>query len=570
MPAAEDILHHLSSLIDANTFFLACNDLKTNTIIKALNKAEILVREGNIPFPESYCSLVVDNCTYPTVIQNTVLDEDTKDMSVTKAQGSSSFVGFPIKLRNGELFGTLCAMDRNYTFSDKDLKLIVSISHFLGYLIDLERDVYYDSLTGLYTRQYLNMFFEAFEVSNDRYPSIFLINLNRFRNVNASVDLGDFLITEIADRLKTCAGEDGLAVRLHGDEFVVITFDLKTDEQRGQYAEQLLNEIAAPIVTKFQTFHLTASIGISVYDLDQCCNIDTLIKLAGFAKDSVNGTGSKRYTFCTPEIILKKERSVWIESHLLQELSENKFEMYYQPQYHISTRRLTGFEALIRWKSEKFGFISPAEFIPMAETTGQIIPLGNWIFETVCKQISVWNKKYGTGFSVAINISPAQFLHYGHDVDNLDHILIKYGILPSQIHFEITETSLIPLTETLVPILAKVRSKGIKIALDDFGTGYSSVLYLRNLPIDIIKIDQVFVRNLTVNSKDNKIIQAIIDLANALDIEVVAEGIESEEILLLLDSIGCGTAQGYLLGKPMELDHASELLQEKSLSFTRN
>jgi diguanylate cyclase (GGDEF)-like protein len=564
MPAAENILQHLSSLIEANTFFLASNDLKTNTIIKALNKAEILVQEGDIPFLESYCSQVVDNCTYPTVIQNTMLDSNTKDMPITKAKGGSSFVGFPITLRNGDMFGTLCAMDKNYTFTKKDLQLIVSISHFLGYLIDLERDLYYDSLTGLYTRKYLNMFFEAFEASTDRYPSIFLINLDRFRNVNTSEDIGDFLISKIASRMKTCAGEDGLAVRLHGDEFVVVNFILETDEQRGQYAEKLLNEISAPIETKFQTFHLTASIGISVYDRNHYRNIGKLIKLAGFAKESVTGTASKRYTLCTPEIILKKERNVWIESNLLQELSENKFKMHYQPQYHIKSGRLTGFEALVRWKSEKFGFISPAEFIPMAEKTGQIIPLGNWIFETVCKQISDWNKKYSSEYSVAINISPVQIHHYGHFVDKLDDILIKFGILPSQIHFEITETMLIPMTETLVPILAKIRSKGIKIALDDFGTGYSSVLYLRNLPIDIIKIDQVFVRNLTVNSKDNKIIQAIIDLANALHLEVVAEGIESEEILQLLYSIGCDTAQGYLLGKPMESNNASELLQKKT------
>ncbi|WP_078544790.1 putative bifunctional diguanylate cyclase/phosphodiesterase [Litchfieldia alkalitelluris] len=565
MPAAENILKHLSSLIEANTFFLACNDLKTNTIFKVLNKVEILVKEGEIPFQESYCSKVIDDCAFPTVIQNTMLDSKTKDLAFTKAKGDSSFVGIPITLRNGDLFGTLCAMDRNYTFTEKDLQLIVSISQFLGYLIDLERDLYYDSLTGLYTRKYVNMFFEAFEPSTDRYPSIFLINLDRFRNVNTSEEIGDFLISTIAKRIKACSGEDGMAVRLHGDEFVVVHFHSKTDEQRGEIAEKLLNLISEPIMTNFQAFHLTASIGISVYGQEQYQSIDKLIKLAGFAKDSIKGTGSKRYMICTPEIILKKERAVWIESNLLQELSENKFEMYYQPQYQIGSGRLTGFEALIRWKSEKYGYISPAEFIPIAETTGQIIPLGNWIFKMVCEQLSVWNKKYGLRISVAINISPSQFNHYGHLVDQLDNILNDFGILPSQIHFEITETSLIPMTEILVPVLAKIRSKGIKIALDDFGTGYSSVLYLRNLPIDIIKIDQVFVRELTTNSTDNKIIQAIVDLAKALHLEIVAEGVESQEILQLLCNIGCDTAQGYLLGKPMTSDLASNLLQRKAL-----
>jgi diguanylate cyclase (GGDEF)-like protein len=559
MPAAEKILQHLSSLINANTFFLACNDLKTNTILKAFNKAEILVKEGSIPFQESYCSRVVNNDINPTVISNTGIDPSTKDMGVTKVIGASCFVGFPITLRNGEVFGTLCAMDRKYIFTEKDLELIVSITHFIGYLIDLERDLYYDKLTGLYSRDYLNMFFSYFSFEANRNVSVFLINIDRFKSVNHSEEIGNFLLSVISKRIKACTGESGLAVRLHGDEFIVVNFDVKNDEERDQYAEKLLKAISEPIAAEFQEFQLKARIGVSTNRKGNQ-HIDRLIQQAVFAKDEIKINGSKRYAVCTDEIMRKQERKIWIELNLLQQLKASKFEMYYQPQYHIETGKVIGFEALVRWNTEEWGFISPGEFIPIAEASGLIIPLGDWIFRTVCQQISVWNKEYDSDFSVAINLSPTQFHHYGEYVDQLDDVFVKYGIKPSQLHFEITETSFLVMDEKLLSIMNTVRNKGIKIALDDFGTGYSSILYLRNLPIDLLKIDQVFVKGISKNSKDRKIIQALIDLAKSLDIKVVAEGIESDEILKQLDSMGCDNAQGYLLGKPMEKYDAEKLL----------
>ncbi|OZM57319.1 hypothetical protein CIB95_07595 [Lottiidibacillus patelloidae] len=562
MPEAEKILEHLGSLIKANTIFLASNDLKTNKIIKVLNKAEILVQEGSIPFQDSYCSTVVNNETSATVIKDTALHLKTKNMPPTKTIGPSCFVGFPIKLRNGELFGTLCAMDRNLIFTKEELDLIVTVAKFLGYLIDLERDMYVDQVTGLNTKRFLEMYFEALPAKNKKNISIFLINIDRFKFVNTTEAVGDHLLSAIAERLNNISNNKGLVIRLYGDEFLIVHFGLTTNHERSLYAEQLLETIAKPIQMKYQTLNLSARIGISSYNGDEKTNLDTVIQQATFAMDEITGKRSKRYLLCTENIILKKERHMWIEANLINELEENKFEMYYQPQFGLESNNITGFESLIRWNTEKYGFISPAEFIPIAESTGHIIPLGNWIFSTVCKQMSEWNKLYGTNYSIAINISPAQLNHYGQYVDMLDDILIKYGILPEQLHFEITETSFLHLSDQIVPLLEKIKNKGIHIALDDFGTGYSSVLYLRDLPINIIKIDRVFVKELTINERDKKIIKTLIELARSLRIQVVAEGIEDEVTLHHLKSLGCHSAQGYLLGKPMESVAAEKLLTE--------
>jgi diguanylate cyclase (GGDEF)-like protein len=563
IPEAEKILHHLGSLIKANTIFLASNDLKTNKIIKAINKAEILVQEGTmLPFDDSYCSAVINNDINATVISDTALDSKTKGMTPTNSIGSNSFVGFPIKLRNGDVFGTLCSMDRNHVYTSEELDLIVSVAKFLGYLIDLERDMYVDQVTGLNTKSYLNMYFETIPVKMKKNFSIFLINIDRFKLVNTNETVGDYLLAVIAERLKSIIGKKGLLIRLHGDEFLLVNFELMNDVERCHYAEEILESIATPIITKYQNINLTARIGISSFNEEENTNLDTVIQQATFAMDEITGTRSKRYFLCTKEIIQKKERHLWIEANLINELEKNKFEMYYQPQYGLETNKIHGFEALIRWKTEKYGFISPAEFIPLAESTGLIIPLGNWIFSTVCKQIAEWNKLFGPNYTVAINISPSQLNHYEHYVDMLDNILFNYGILPQQLHFEITETSFLYLSDKIIPLLDKIRKKGINIALDDFGTGYSSVLYLRDLPINIIKIDRVFVKDLTVNEKDKIIISSLIELAKSLSIEVIAEGIEDNETLQLLKEYGCHVAQGYLLGKPMEALDALQLLAE--------
>lgn len=563
MPAAEKILEQLGTLIDVNSFFLASNDKKTNIVLKAFNKVENLVQEGATPYQESYCSKVL-NKSLPTVISNTFTDLKTKDMPATKIIGRSSYAGFPIVLRNGETFGTLCAMDRKHDFTNAELEIIVSMAQFMGYLIDLERDLFFDALTGLYTRHYLNTFSEEVDAGLNENFSVFLININRFKYINASEELGNFLLVAIANRIQNFVGANGLAVRLHGDEFVAVAFGLNNEEAAKIYAESLSEAISLPILTEFQEFRLKASIGICISE-SRSPNMDQLIKQARFAIDEINQPiETHRYAICTAEIIEKKERQIWIESNMLQQLEDNQFEMYYQPQYHIPTGDVIGFEALIRWNSNELGSIPPSEFIPIAESTGQIIPLGNWIFQTVCQQLSIWNKKYEPNYSVGVNVSPAQFRVISKYAKSFDDYFIQYDIKPEQIHLEITETSLLSMDGQLVEILTTLREKGIRIALDDFGTGYSSIVHLRNLPVDILKIDRTFVQDIASDEKTRKIIGAIIDLAKELEIEIVAEGIESSEILDILDSLGCDIAQGYLLNKPLPSKEIVTILGERT------
>ncbi|QPC46170.1 bifunctional diguanylate cyclase/phosphodiesterase [Mangrovibacillus cuniculi] len=407
----------------------------------------------------------------------------------------------------------------------------------------------HDHLTGLWNRKaLLEDLQKNMSPSNGQHPfALLYMDLDRFKHINDAFGhkKGDSLLREIADRLVKFVHSEMKVYRQGGDEFIILVPAAGMKE--AERAANLVNEIfEQPFVINDQEIFLSPSIGISLYPTNGT-DAETLIKHADHALYEVKDKGRAHYRFFHTEMNESFSNAVMLESHLRRAIEMDELSLHYQPQVNLITGDIESFEALLRWNNGKFGMVPPSQFIPLAEKTGLILSIGRWVIEEACRQLNSWNNK-GINTRVAINISPKQFFQSDF-VGHLKWALEHFSIEPSSLEIEVTEGAMED-TRTMVSVLQEVKETGIIISVDDFGTGYSSLHYLKRFPIDILKIDQSFVREMMRNEKDAAITQTIIHLAHHLGLEVVAEGVEEEEQVNFLKKFHCQKAQGYFFSKP--------------------
>ena len=439
---------------------------------------------------------------------------------------------------------------------------------------------FYDSLTGLPNRSLFTdrMIQELAKAKRQRQVmAVIFIDLDRFKVINDTLGhaTGDLLLQEVAKELKDCIREGDTVSRLGGDEFLLLFPDITQVKDASVIAEKIMHKFSEAFMVNTKELYISASLGISIFP-DNSDNIETLIKNADTAMYYAKQQGRNNYQFYSPKIDAYTTKKIQMEANLRKAIANNELMLYYQPQISLIDGKITGAEALLRWQRMDQSFISPAEFIPIAEETGLIQPIGEWIFRTVCRQIQQWQEARLQNIRISVNVSMNQF-RQNNFIEILIGILKEIEIQPECIELEITESAIMHDTGLTTKMLGELRALGIHIAIDDFGTGYSSLSYLKYLPISRLKLDQSFVHSLGINPNDEAISRAIIAMAHSLNLQVVAEGVEKEDQLMLLKSYHCDEVQGFLFSKALPADdfikfadgyHNKSIVNDKIYSTT--
>jgi diguanylate cyclase (GGDEF)-like protein len=424
----------------------------------------------------------------------------------------------------------------------------------------------YDTVTGLPNRNLLHDRLAqtiSFSRRYQRSMGILFIDLDDFKNVNDSLGhhVGDQLLKELAARLKSCVREVDTVARLGGDEFVIVLMGVAYRDDVIFFAEKLLEAIARPFPLEGRELFVSTSIGIAVYPKDGEDEA-TLLKNADSAMYHAKERGKGNYSFYSADMNATALERLSLVNDLHRALERNEFILHYQPQISLKGGKITGVEALIRWQHPQHGLVAPAKFIRAAEETRLIVPIGQWVMRAACAQAVKWHEQ-GYAVTLAVNLSALQLDEHAL-VKMVDETLLATGINPRFLELELTETQLIQQPDAIYKIFEQLREKGVRMAIDDFGTGYSSLSYLKKLPIDKLKIDASFVRDIATDSNSLEIVQAIISMAHGLRLKALAEGVETQEQRELLHRLGCDELQGYVYSKPLSPDEVGALLAEQS------
>lgn len=450
-----------------------------------------------------------------------------------------------------ELF--VLAVIRDITQQKEEARLV----HFLAH---------HDTLTKLPNRFHFNKELEASleEVKSSKaLLGVMLIDLDRFKLINDTLghQYGDEALNEIAARLQNTVDERHLVARLGGDEFIILIKNADEYDEIVSLAENIHQAFQLPITLQGQDFYLGGSIGISVHPFDDDSS-DGLIKRADIAMYNAKHSGGNQYRLYTNEMIALVQRDVRLEKHLRQALKRKEFVLYYQPQVDLATGRLIGAEALIRWQSAELGMVHPGEFITLAEQTGLINEIGQWVIAEACQQGRLWQEQGWDDFMLSVNVSSRQFMQPDF-VNKVQDILRSSGLVPDRLCLEITESMVVNNLNVARKMLDELVALGIHIAIDDFGTGYSSLSVLRQLPIAIIKIDRSFINDMDAYQGGLSIVKTIVSMGHDLRKQVVAEGVETLDQWEQLKRLGCDKAQGFYYHKPLPLAEFNTLLIKK-------
>ena len=421
---------------------------------------------------------------------------------------------------------------------------------------------YYDNITGIQNKK---MFIEKFKQlinnsSNKSKLGIIFFDIDNFKNINDSYghEVGDEILLRLCKRIENILDGRHTFARFGGDEFIIAFSNVINQIEIKDFLDELLLKVRKPFYVDSRKICCSISIGVSIYPNDSN-RLDILLKTADMAMHTAKEEGKNRYKFFDINILNILKRQSEIEKALRTAIENNEIFMVFQPKISIKDEKVNGFEALVRWVNDELGFISPAEFIPIAESSGLIIDLGKYIIEESFKKCKELYCSTKSKFHIAINISDIQLREEGF-ISFISEMLEKYNIPPEFIEFEITEGIIMKSVVKNIELLIGLKRLGVSIALDDFGTGYSSLSYLKRLPIDVLKIDKSFVDGIGVDEKSEYIAESIIKLSHSLNLKVVAEGVETKEQLGYLDKMKCDVAQGYYFSKPEKFEVIKEMI----------
>ncbi len=426
----------------------------------------------------------------------------------------------------------------------------------------IHRLAYYDSLTALPNRRLFHSLFEKALSAAQRkgsHGALLFLDLDRFKHVNDSFGhtQADLLLQEVSHRLASSLRDEDIVARLGGDEFVIALPEITRREHAGQVARKLLATLAEPFFLERHEVLLSASIGISIFP-DDGRDTESLLKNADVAMFRAKRRGSNAHIFYSQEMNQRSFEQLRLEGGLRRASERGEFHLLYQPQYNLASGRITGAEALLRWQHPEHGLIPPAQFIPVAEETGLINQIGEWVLDATCSQIRNWLDQGRSPVRVAVNLSARQFS--ASLPKKIVSFLNRHGIPSDYLELEITESMLMHSADSVVGMMREFSDAGVLMTLDDFGTGYSSLSYLKRFPIDNLKIDQSFVRGIPGDQDDSAIARAIISMAHNLRLSVIAEGVETAAQMEFLRAAGCEEVQGYYCSRPLRPREFAELL----------
>jgi len=424
----------------------------------------------------------------------------------------------------------------------------------------------YDQLTLLPNR---NLFNERLAYSyklakRNKMPfSLLLIDLDRFKHINDSLGhhAGDLLLEQVGGRLSNCLRGVDTVARLGGDEFTVIITELQQKQDAAVVAEKIINELSKPFQIDEHIIHIGSSIGITCYP-DDGDELNEMLKHADMAMYDVKANGKNGYAFFSIKMTENINQRMELEKALHQALADESLYLHYQPIINLQSSDICGVEALLRWKHPVHGQIAPDKIISIAEESDLIITLGAWILKTACKQFALWTEQGITGLHMAINMSTRQFGNKLDCVELIKGLILQYQIPKGSLQLEITESLMLEDSHVVLNTLAELKQLGVSLSVDDFGTGYSSLSYLRRFPVDILKIDQSFVRDLNLSSGNDILIKAIISMGQSLNLKIIAEGVETQEQLDFLRAHSCDYVQGYYFSKPVSAKEIAVLMDK--------
>jgi diguanylate cyclase len=431
-----------------------------------------------------------------------------------------------------------------------------------------EEQAFRDALTRLPNRKLFQDRVSHALARANRRPGmlgVLFIDLDGFKDVNDSLGhgAGDHLLCQVAERLRGCLRPADTAARLGGDEFAVLLEDLTNPDEAAMVAERILSALAVPFPINGRDTMVGASIGIAMNN--RADDTESLLRNADVAMYSVKATGRARYDFYAVEMLSSVVGKVELAQQLRLAVERGEFVLFYQPMVEMHTGDITGVEALLRWQHPTRGLLGPVDFLDVAEETGTIVSIGDWVLTTACHQAKEWTGRAGRqSLRMSVNLSPTQLLQPGI-VDLVRRALTESSLDPSQLVLELTEAVLIRDTELAAIRLGELKSLGVRLAIDDFGTGYSSLSYLRQLPFDILKIDKGFIDGITTGVTDAALTSAILGLAETLDMVSVAEGVEDAHQASILHDLGCRYAQGYLFARPLDAEQIGQMLSAGAL-----
>jgi diguanylate cyclase (GGDEF)-like protein/PAS domain S-box-containing protein len=452
-------------------------------------------------------------------------------------------------------------LDRGYVLHDANGKAIrmigamMDITEKMRYQEQLERQANYDALTGLPNRSLLKDRLEQTLAQAQRYSRaamVAFIDLDNFKLINDSLGhtvIGDGLLRAVGDRLQTCVRRGDTVARSGGDEFVLILTQQENEAVNYQVIERVMSSVSEPYVIDGQDLRVTCSVGLSLYPQDGADG-DTLLRAADAAMYRAKELGKNNFQFYAKEMTAKIGDRLTLEAGLRRALDRGEFLLQYQPQVELQSGQIIGMEALIRWQHPELGMVSPAKFIPIAEETGLIEPIGAWVLHTACAQNKAFQDAGLPAITVAVNLSPRQF-RQKNLVESVRAILNASGLDPRHLELEITEGMVMQNAEEVIATLSKLEGMRLQLSVDDFGTGYSNLSYLKRFPVHRLKIDKSFVGDIGTDPDGTAIAQSVIALGHSLNLKVIAEGVETAAQLAFLRQAGCDEAQGYYFFKPL-------------------
>ncbi|HMC21342.1 MAG TPA: EAL domain-containing protein [Thermoanaerobaculia bacterium] len=432
--------------------------------------------------------------------------------------------------------------------------------------VEMEHLAYHDALTGLPNRPLfmdrLIMAVAQASRSNQKI-AVFFLDLDRFKDINDSLghSMGDGLLKAVAERIRRCVREGDTVARFGGDEFTLLIPRIDHIDDAAKIAQKILETLKIPFSISDHELFVTTSVGISIYPNDGG-DPETLVRNADSAMYRAKDQGRDNYQLYAPAMNARALERLALENMLRKAISHRELVLFYQPIADMKTKTIVGVEALIRWKHPELGLLSPAHFISVAETSGLIIPIGDWVLRTACKQTKMWQKRLDSHLTVAVNLSARQF-QQPNLAEIISEVLEETGLDAKCLELEITESNAMQNAENTIYTLRELKALGVRIAMDDFGTGYSSLNYLKRFPIDTLKLDQSFVREITTDPTDAAIATAVIAMAHSLDLKVIGEGVETEEQFAFLHKQKCDYIQGYLFSPPQAVENLETYLVER-------
>jgi diguanylate cyclase (GGDEF)-like protein len=491
--------------------------------------------------------------------------------------GIRACLSLPIFSGKGQILGTISMLHREpHSHESTDRGLLAMTAKLAAIAIEqrtlterLAHLAHHDPLTGLPNRLLASDRLESALARCNRHQertALVYIDLDRFKHVNDSLGhhMGDLMLRQVAERLEGCTRKSDTLARMGGDEFMVILNRIVDMTDVSKAAQRILNALVSPFSIEGRRLHIGASLGISVFP-DNGADAASLHRCADIAMYSAKNEGGNRFRYYSEEMNALVIERLEIENNLRKALEREEFELFFQPQFKLASKGIDGVEALLRWDHPELGRIAPARFIPIAEETGLIIPIGSWVLRRACEQNKSWQDSGHPPFRIAVNVSALQVVHPGF-VDEVSRILTDTGLHPRWLEVEITESVLMKDMNAVADILEQVRSLGVSVAIDDFGNGYSSLSYLQRLPVDCLKIDQSFIKEIEqlgeLSTRSRTLIRTFVALASSLGVRLLAEGIENDGQFNFLSDIGCEMGQGFLLGVPMRAHEIEALCRQ--------